>query len=53
MPQRLLSAVLRTLRTRPDDDHIEPGVHFHRDGPAGQPVPCFSDRCPRPRLDVD
>jgi hypothetical protein len=29
----------------------EDGVHFHQ-GPQGQPIPCFEDRCPNPRLSV-
>ncbi|HWV88118.1 MAG TPA: hypothetical protein VNZ62_21915 [Capillimicrobium sp.] len=53
MPQRLLSAVLQTLRALPVDDRPETAVHFHSDGPAGQPAPCFTERCARPRLDVD
>jgi hypothetical protein len=27
------------------------GVHFHQ-GPQGQPVPCFDERCSSPRLSV-
>jgi hypothetical protein len=49
MARRLLSAVTRTLsaaRPRPDD------VHFHSDGPAGQPAPCFDARCNRPRREL-
>lgn len=53
LPQRLLSAVLQTLRALPVDDRPETAVHFHSDGPAGQPAPCFTERCARPRLDVD
>ena len=29
----------------------EPAVHFHQ-GPQGQPVPCFDERCPNPRLSI-
>jgi hypothetical protein len=48
MTRRILSAVARTLRHRPSPD----AVHFHNDGPAGQPAPCFDhERCMRPRLD--
>lgn len=49
MTRRILSAVARTLRHRPHTDT----VHFHNDGPAGQPAPCFDDeRCTRPQLDL-
>ena len=43
----------RTIRDRfrrfasPDSS----GVHFHQ-GPQGQPVPCFDEHCPSPRLSV-
>ena len=26
-------------------------VHFHQ-GPQGQPMPCFDEHCPNPRLTV-
>jgi hypothetical protein len=29
----------------------QPHVHFHQ-GPQGQPVPCYDERCPNPRLSI-
>jgi hypothetical protein len=29
----------------------EASVHFHQ-GPQSQPVPCFDEHCPNPRLSV-
>lgn len=49
MHRRIMSAVARTLRPEPTD---QPTVHFHSDGPAGQPAPCFDSRCPRPQLEL-
>lgn len=44
---RTIRAHLRNLAPRPADA----GVHFHQ-GPQGQPVPCFDERCQSPRLSV-
>lgn len=41
---------IRDRITRLADTHDDT-VHFHQ-GPQGQPVPCFDERCPNPRLDV-
>jgi hypothetical protein len=48
MTRRILVAVGHALRPRAST----PDVHFHRLGPAGEPVPCFDERCAMPHLDV-
>jgi hypothetical protein len=48
MPRRILSAVARNLRPT-----AAPDIHFHNDGPNGQPVPCFDgEQCGRPSLEL-
>ena len=41
---------LSRLGRRPERS-TEPAVHFHQ-GPQGQPVPCFEERCTSPHLSV-
>ena len=36
-------------RGRRPERYREPHVHFHQ-GPQGQPVPCFDERCTSPHL---
>ena len=41
---------LRKLRRR-SHPRDEVQVHFHQ-GPQGQPVPCYDERCTNPRLSL-
>ena len=44
--------MIRTIRNRIRSFTArDEGVHFHQ-GPQGQPVPCFDERCRNPRLTV-
>lgn len=44
----MIRTIRHRLRRRPSRS-TSLDVHFHQ-GPQGQPVPCFDDRCPNPRL---